>query len=193
MSDTDNNKPLEEALKLSIENRAFEIELLWKRTTIFWGVIAALFVAVGYVKENVDEEFAFLLSLVGIVFSWIWTLANRGSKAWQESWEIKAAFLFNELYGKDTRTKDIFYRAEKKQEECYRKILNAQKFSLSRLLISLSDFSLICWMFMALKLFTFSFASFFSSIVVLMYVIYVFLSTKSTAPDWSGNKPSNKS
>jgi len=147
-----NDKKYSKSLEVSINNRQLEIELLWKRTTIFWGFIAALFIGVATVKKD-SSLLAFVLSNVGLVFSLIWTLSNRGSKSWQESWEIKAAHLFKKLYCKESKL-DIYERVvdEKKNEETSR-LLRPRMYSLSRLLISLSDFTFVFWLCVCIYLF----------------------------------------
>ena len=88
----------QELFKLAAENRQLEIELLWKRTTIFWGFNTALFVGVAAAMEH--PRLPLVLSSLGIVFSLIWTLSNRASKAWQESWEIKSEIFSQNLIQK---------------------------------------------------------------------------------------------
>jgi hypothetical protein len=129
-------------LKIAIDNRKFEIELLWKRTLIFWGFISALFIAVAQlIKNNSSDYYVLILAITGMVFSIIWTLANRGSKAWQESWEIKA-----KKYYKDDDDKENIYKKIYQSQDGIIFILRHRDYSLSRLLIALSDFSVIIWL-----------------------------------------------
>lgn len=182
-------KKNEESLKVSINNRKLEIELLWKRTTIFWGFLAALFIGVATIEEN--NQLALVLSSVGLLFSFIWTLSNRGSKSWQESWEIKASYFFNVLY-ESKNTKDIYNRIiddDKNQKTFF--LLRPRQYSLSRLLISLSDFTVVFWFGLCLYLFPLKFfrnlptidlkenagAIFF--IFTILYGIYTSFATKS--------------
>jgi len=133
----------QELFKLAAENRQFEIELLWKRTTIFWGFSAALFIGVATVIEH-SPQLSFVLSSLGIVFSWIWTLSNRASKAWQESWEIKSSLFYREF--NPTEDIDVYTRVDPNSE--------VQKiYSVSQLLIMLSDFVVIFWLGMCVYLF----------------------------------------
>ncbi len=143
-SKLDLDKKYLESLEVSIDNRKLEIELLWKRTTVFWGFIVALYIGVATIK-NSSMQLASILSNIGMVFSLIWTLSNRGSRSWQESWEIKAAYLFKKLYFSKSDI-DIYQRVvdDKKNKETFF-ILRHRKYSLSRLLISLSDFTVIFW------------------------------------------------
>lgn len=90
---------LEKLLELSIEQRKFAIEHYWNRANYFWLFVAAFFVAyVGTLPDNKgccggsndsQLEFVNLLVCVGGLFSSIcWYMANRGSKYWQENWEL---------------------------------------------------------------------------------------------------------
>ncbi len=78
--------------EIALETRKFEIDLYWKRTTYYWAFSAAVIAAYAlvYTKKDTDPEsniFLSVLALCGVVFSWGWYLANRGSKYWQENWE----------------------------------------------------------------------------------------------------------
>lgn len=90
---------LEAALEQARDARKFEIEMYWKRATYFWAFIAAAFV--GYAAFfNYRHAFAaFLMSMIGLVFSHAWYLANRGSKFWQENWENHVELLEDSVTG----------------------------------------------------------------------------------------------
>ncbi len=78
------------ALALALDIRKFEIDLYWKRATYFWSFIAAAFAgyALTYKTANELEPWLTLVfSALGLVFSFAWYLANRGSKFWQQNWE----------------------------------------------------------------------------------------------------------
>jgi hypothetical protein len=79
------------ALDRALDIRKFEISLYWQRAAYFWALIAAAFAAYFSIlgSEHIgNKEFlAFLIGLVGLIFTWAWFLANRGSKYWQENWE----------------------------------------------------------------------------------------------------------
>lgn len=130
---------LDKALEISIDNRKFEIDLLWHRTLVFWGFISALFVAVAAIKPYAPY-LAIVLSAMGAVLSFMWSLVNRASKSWQESWEIKTKKFFEEIYG----SKDMYSRVEEDQSDiCF--VLRPRKYSVSRLLIAFSDYSFLFW------------------------------------------------
>ncbi|HHC6471170.1 TPA: hypothetical protein ACN359_004603 [Vibrio parahaemolyticus] len=83
--------------------RKFEIELYWKRATYFWALIAVAFA--GYFAvlgaEFIDHKYflSMVIASIGIVFTYAWHLANRGSKYWQENWENHMDFLEDEITG----------------------------------------------------------------------------------------------
>ncbi|MBU8906528.1 RipA family octameric membrane protein [Desertibacillus haloalkaliphilus] len=131
---------LKKCLEIAIDNRKFEIELLWKRALFFWGFIAALFVAVASLYDK-NVLLTFMSALMGVALSFIWTLANRGSKAWQESWEVKAKDYFEQLYGYDK----LYQKVTESQDEIIR-LLRPRDYSLSRLLIVVSDLMFVFWM-----------------------------------------------
>ena len=79
-----NQEKLEEAFKIALDTRKFEIELYWKRTGYFVLFIGAIFV--GYYTSNRNLQTIFL-SFLGFLLSLLWYMANRGSKFWQENWE----------------------------------------------------------------------------------------------------------
>jgi hypothetical protein len=75
------------------------MDLVWKRTAVFWVFAAEIFVAVVAALQQGWPRLSVALSLTGVVFSLTWTLANRGSRSWQESWELKAErFLEVDIY-----------------------------------------------------------------------------------------------
>lgn len=75
---------LEEALKVALETRRFEIDLYWRRSNYFILFIGAVFVA----YFQADAFFLkFFLIVMGYISSFVWFCVNRGSKFWQENWE----------------------------------------------------------------------------------------------------------
>ena len=144
---------LSKCLEIAIDNRKLEIELFWKRTTIFWGFSAALFIGIAVIHDKVDSQLTFVFSILGAVFSLIWTLANRGSKSWQESWEIKADNYFDLLH-KKSEIKKVYSKVySNSHHNNISRWLRARDFSLSRLQIALSDFCLLFWIGMIVYLF----------------------------------------
>jgi len=79
-----------EALEQALDIRKFEIELYWKRATYFWTFIGASlagFIAIQASDFANKQDLAIILASLGLVFSFAWFCANRGSKFWQENWE----------------------------------------------------------------------------------------------------------
>ena len=94
------DKTLEKTLEKALETRKFEIELYWKRTTYFWAFIASSFA--GYfvvIKSTEFKEMTIVVSMIGLLFSIGWYLANRGSKYWQKNWETHVDLLEDEQIG----------------------------------------------------------------------------------------------
>lgn len=90
----------EDALKVALDVRKFEIELYWKRATYFWAFIAATFIGYNAVQGSTDKNFLmYSLSSLGFVLSLAWVLANRGSKQWQENWEHHVDHLEDDFIG----------------------------------------------------------------------------------------------
>jgi FtsH-binding integral membrane protein len=103
-SNGDNNKKLEEALKVALDTRKFEIELYWKRATYFWAFIAASITAFFVLLSSKDvtenhKWFIPIVAFIGYFFSLGWYYVNRGSKYWQENWERHVDKLEKKLHG----------------------------------------------------------------------------------------------
>ena len=92
-----------EALKIALDNRKYEIENYWKRATYFWTFIAATlagFIAVQTSSSSpAKTDISVLLCSLGIIFSFGWFCANKGSKYWQENWENHVNLLEDEIIG----------------------------------------------------------------------------------------------
>ncbi|MCG5496046.1 hypothetical protein [Ectothiorhodospira variabilis] len=86
----------------------------------------------------------------------LWTLANRRSKSWQESWELRAQHYFDMVYGGEL-TKNIYQGVRDsglQKKEMF--LLRHGNYSLSKLLTVLSDFSLIFFLGVAVYIYPFS-------------------------------------
>jgi hypothetical protein len=127
----------EKRLEIAIATRAFEIDLFWKRSIFFWGFISAAFV--GYAAlRSANSDLAIVVACFGMVCSSAWTLLNRGSKYWQENWEAKV-----ERYEVNV-TGSLFAVQEPVQRKG--RWLQARRYSVSKLLIALSDYILTMWL-----------------------------------------------
>ena len=94
----------------ALATRQFEIDLFWKRSLFFWGFIVAAFVAVAAL-EGKSRALSVIVSGFGMVCSLGWTLANRGSKYWQEQWESKIGAVEGNVTG------PLFNREEQRQDK----------------------------------------------------------------------------
>lgn len=182
----DHAKRLERCLEIAVDNRKLEIELLWKRTAIFWAFVVAIFAAAAAALDK-RPELAIALSLTGVVFSLIWTLVNRGGRSWQESWELKADEFFRERYGYS----DLFNRWMPQRDRRF-VVLRSRPYSVSGLLVALSDFVVLFWIGFSVYAFDVAYgvhavAAAFSarraelgSVFVLLYCIYVLITARSS-------------
>src|SRR5688572_7309664 len=73
--------------EFACQAREVELDLFWKRSLFFWGFIGAAFLAFAALRASV--HLSTLIASFGLVCSVVFTLANRGSKFWYESWEQK--------------------------------------------------------------------------------------------------------
>jgi len=134
----------EEILKLAAGVRRFEIERFWSRSIFFWGFISAAFLAYAqlYGKQS-DDDLRFVVACFGFVCSVAWTLLNRGGKYWQEAWEGKVQSVETEVLGVP-----LFSNHEPLR---HTGLWGAARFSVSRLTIALSDFTVLIWLALVLK------------------------------------------
>ncbi len=129
-------KDRDQMFKVSLSLRNKEIDLFWKRGLFFWGFIASAFIGFATLyKDNIG--LSIIIACFGMICSFVLTLANRGSKYWQENWEQKAHRIADEILGK--------YFS--KEEEVMKKgmWLQARRYSVSKLAIALSDYLFGIW------------------------------------------------
>ena len=107
---------VEEALKYAHEIRQFEIGLYWRRAAYFWGFQVAVFAGYGVFMSKEKPLGIFLpclLALLGFFISYAWYFLHRGSKAWQENWELHIDMLEEKITGNLYKTvlgkKHTFY------------------------------------------------------------------------------------
>lgn len=152
-------KEIGEGLQLlfdtATDTRKFEIDLFWKRSLFFWGFIAAAFT--GYVLATNKPMLALAIACFGLVCSVVWTLSNRGSKYWQETWEAKVERIEDAL-PKFTVSADPvhmprgllpiqpLFRTWEPPDTSKGRWLRGRQFSVSKLTIALSDFTSLVWL-----------------------------------------------
>jgi hypothetical protein len=141
------NKKQKEALKHALDIRKFEIELYWKRAAYFWTFIAAAFAAfflLSRTSSSIQFEMCYLVSSMGLVFSFGWYLVNRGSKAWQRNWEAHVDLLEDEVMGPLYKMTINRYRYD------FLDPTDAFPFSVSKINQLLSLFVVAIWIFLLL-------------------------------------------
>jgi hypothetical protein len=122
--------------EVSLQTRNFEIELFWKRSLFFWGFIASAFIGFANLYDK-NIYLSIIIANFGFICSLCWTLVNRGSKFWQENWESKVADK------KINKYSELFTTIEPIQKKFF--LLQARKYSVSKLAIGLSDYVVILW------------------------------------------------
>jgi hypothetical protein len=120
-----------------------EINLFWQRSLFFWGFTAAAFVAYSVLIKESDRDLALAVSCFGLVCSIAWTLANRGSKYWQVAWEQKLKSVEKSALGND-----VYSRIEQNTDQAW---WGAARYSVTRLTIAMSDFTILVWIALAFK------------------------------------------
>ncbi len=136
---------MEKKYDVALATRNFEIELFWKRSLFFWGFIASSFV--GYATIVKDKPpLAVAIVCFGFVCSVAWSLVNRGSKYWQENWEKIVVGIEDDVTGSlfKERGEQKFKEIEEQKNKGF--WLVARKFSVSKVTIALSDFTVIIWL-----------------------------------------------
>jgi hypothetical protein len=142
------------ALKYALDIRKFEIDLYWKRATYFWAFIGATFAGYGAVQASSVEskaDLSVVLSCLGIVFSFGWFCANKGSKQWQENWENHVDMLEDDVIG--PRYKIVLGRQEPKgfKQRAKDLIIGPARFSVSKINQIISLFVTVLWIVLLLK------------------------------------------
>ena len=144
---------IENAFKIALDTRKFEIELYWKRTGYFVLFIGAVFV--GYYKimtvekDTIDiifqqEWLLLLLAALGFLLSLLWYMANRGSKFWQENWEAHIEEL-------STHLGVPIFGIIKSREHSIRNLMQEYPFSVSKVNQMVSLIITFAWLLMLCK------------------------------------------
>ena len=129
--------PHKVAYDTALATRNFEISLFWQRSLFFWGFIGAAFVGHAALRDA-NSGLALVLACFGLVCSVAWSLVNRGSKYWQEAWESRVD------EAEDKVTGALFKKEAPLQKKGW--WLSARRFSVSKLTIAMSDYSIVLWL-----------------------------------------------
>lgn len=87
-SSDEGKKAQQDALVAAIDMYKFEMDMYWKRATYFSIFIGSIFLGFGTAIQLSSFFYAFGLSIFGFIISFIWYLANKGSKFWVRNWNI---------------------------------------------------------------------------------------------------------
>jgi hypothetical protein len=113
--------------EVAIATRNFEIGLLWTRALFFWGLIASAFVGYAALRKD-PSDISIIVASFGFVCASVWVLVNKGSKFWQEEWEDEVNEIEKEI------PSDMFGKQRGK------------RYSVSRLTIFLSEYTVFVWL-----------------------------------------------
>jgi hypothetical protein len=133
------------ALGEARENRKFEIELYWKRAGYFWVFSSAAFV--GYSTLQGHHVITFLIACSGFLFSLAWYFVNRGSKYWQENWELHVDLLEDAIAG------PIYKAVVQKSQSSFWALTRAYPFSVTKINQLLSLFITAGWFILICRTF----------------------------------------
>jgi uncharacterized membrane protein len=163
MSENAEYDPKLEALKIILDARRHEIDLVWKRGLFFWGFVALAAAGTGHALTHGESHLylAMVTSGLGAVASFASYLAARGSKRWQEIWELRAEIAEAEVIGRlFDSTQDIYQLKQcrdnlrAKSGECNveckwdkkTQLLSQGEFSVSKLHVLLNLFSFVTFL-----------------------------------------------
>jgi hypothetical protein len=181
---------LMKAYETAVDTRKLEIELFWSRSLFFWGFIASAFVAYATLRRF-SSDISVVVACFGFVCSIAWSLGNRGGKFWQESWETKVERIEPDVTG------PMFAQPEKVRSDknCW---LRGRRFSVSKLAIALSDYTIILWfsiiVWEAIRMFVGSSCiTYIKPLLIVSFIIFtaifgisLFIAGKSTMRDDEG-------
>ena len=186
-----NEKRLKAVFDVALQTRNLEISLLWQRSLFFWGFISAAFVAYAAVLSRSQPDYivAVAISCFGALCSLTWTLANRGSKYWQQSWEAKLAEAESRALKSDLFS--AVYRPDRMKLRVWGQWSTKWHFSVSRLAIALSDLTFLVWILLTARVmpgpkwaehldnFAFLIIPFFA----ILYAVFIFFFARSEYED----------
>lgn len=140
---------VELGLQYAIDNRKAEIAFLWSRSLYFWGLIAVLLGAYGASFQSGHKTLAVFAGCFGTLCSLSWSLANRSSKYWQEVWEKKVEQWEQLAIERGVLLHPLFpHETNPSIDE--RWFWGAKRYSPSKLVIAISDYSVIGWVMLVI-------------------------------------------
>lgn len=145
--DMETKEELWEEYKIAIDARNLEINLFWQRSVFYWGFIGAALVAYSELIDN-HKTVSFAVALLGCFLSVSWSMLNRGSKWWQESWEATVAEIGQEIATKSGSKIKLFQGGENPKDKTW---LGAIRFSPSKVTIGVSDVFCLFWLGIIVK------------------------------------------
>lgn len=134
------------ALDYALEIRKFEIDLYWRRTAYFWTLITVAFggyFSLGTAGDNSIDKF--IIACLGLVLSVAWYLVNRGSKFWQENWEMHVDCLEDDVIG------PLYKTTKSKDSARLFKFWEGYPFSVSKINQLISLFAIVAWCLLIMK------------------------------------------
>lgn len=135
--------------QLADEIRRFEIEHFWIRSLFFAGVMAAVFTGIQEVKgDKEDPIVVFTLWCFGFVCALAWSLANRGGKYWQETWEPHGLD-HRGLVGQGVPGFEDSAKSAKSRKSVFS--WDGTRYSPSRLAMAVSDGAVAMWAILAIN------------------------------------------
>jgi hypothetical protein len=177
----DSYRRAEKYFDVAADVRKFEIGLFWQRSFFFWGFIGAAFVAYSAMHNEEPAWSRIAIACFGLICSIAWTLLNRGSKYWQEAWETKV-----ERKEQEVLQDRLFNHPEAVKTDKFF-LLRARRYSVSKLVIALSDFTCLVWVFLLLVLLPWNRLTtqccpweFWALPAVIVYGIYMGVACRST-------------
>lgn len=138
------------ALKMALDIRKFEIELYWKRAGYFWAFIAVTFAAYFLVFNSAElqknqpslyNDILLAISVFGLFVSLCWFFVNKGAKYWQENWEKHVDMLEDDLIG------PLYKTTINNMQHWYHKLhpFCSYKFSVGKINMLFSAFVVVAW------------------------------------------------
>ncbi len=162
-NDLTDDRKAEIAFNTALEARKLELQLFWTRSLFFWGFIAVTFAAYGKLHQDLSN-LSVIAACFGLVCSFAWSLSNRGNKFWYESWETKVKDIEKRVTGKIMFAGPAEVSPDKKivsdlkwwknivpalgRKEIRYRFFEGKRFSVSRLAIAMSDYTVFIWLFL---------------------------------------------